>query len=498
MTRPTGATAAASTSAAASSTSAVVAPTGMLASQRWVFTLTVAFLYAAAVLRSVLAFDDGRRVAALVLLLVWLALLLTEPALSRRWRPWFTVNVVLQAAVIAVALTLSDSSDFFAILLAVPSMQAAMRWRIGSTAVLIGLFGVLTGLCLISQYGVTQAATFAAIYAGTDAFLAAYALTTKRASEARTRNEALAGDLRQTNSRLADYAARAERLAGARERQRLARDLHDSVTQTLFSMTLTARSALLLLQRSPEQVAAQLDQIDELARSALREMDAVAAELPASTPGGEELPAALERHVLERERQDGLVVTLEVGGSEGGAQTLPVEGGGGGAADEGGAPPPRAEGEEAGAPLSRAETAALLRIVQEALNNVVKHAGMSTATVRLRLRPPCRLEIEDQGGGFDPERAGGRGLGLGGMRERAAEVGWSLMVESSPGAGTRVVVEAPEGGSGTSVVVEVSEGGTATRVAAEAPEGGGVAGEPSDQVVTEEIPSEGGRGSGPE
>jgi signal transduction histidine kinase len=413
---------------------------GLLASQRWVFTLTVAFLYAAAVLRSVLAFDDGRRLLALALLVAWLALLLCEPALSRRWHPWFTVNVVLQAALIAVALTLSDSSDFFAILLAVPSMQAAMRWQVRSVAILIGLFAVLTGLCLVAQYGPIQSATFAAIYAGAEAFLAAYALTTKRATEARLGNEALAADLRHANDRLADYAARAERLAGVRERQRLARDLHDSATQTLFSMTLTARSALLLLSRSPGQVAAQLDQVDELAHSALREMDALSAELP-SPPAGDELPDALARHLRERERTDGLSLALEVEG-------------------------------EGGRRLSPAETAALLRIVQEALNNVAKHAGTSSATVRLRLQRPCRLEIEDQGGGFDPQRVDDRGLGLDGMRERAAEIGWSLSVASAPGAGTRVVAEEPVGVSAGEAV--------------------------SGDVVAEETANEGGRGSGAE
>ncbi len=399
---------------------------GLLSSQRWVFTLTVAFLYTAAVLRSVLAFDDGGRLLALVLLLVWLVLVLLEPALSRRWRPWFALNVVLQAAAIAVALTLSDSSDFFAILLAVPSMQATMRWRVRDAGVLIGLFALLTGLCLVAQYGVTQAVTFAAVYAGAEVFLAAYALTTKRASEARLQNEALADDLRHANSRLAEYAARAERLAGVRERQRLARDLHDSATQTLFSMTLTARSALLLLQRAPRQVAAQLDQVDELARSTMREMDALSAELP-SPPAGEELPIALARHLRERERTEGLVVALEV---EGEAESST-----------------EAAGEGAGARLSPAEAAALLRIVQEALNNVAKHAGTSSATVRLRLRRPCRLEIEDRGRGFDPGEVDDRGLGLDSMRERAAEIGWSLAIASSPGGGTRVVAEEPAGAS---------------------------------------------------
>ena len=142
-------------------------------------------------------------------------------------------------------------------------------------------------------------------------------------------------------------------------------------------------------------------------------MDALSAELP-SPPAGEELPIALARHLRERERTEGLVVALEV---EGEAESST-----------------EAAGEGAGARLSPAEAAALLRIVQEALNNVAKHAGTSSATVRLRLRRPCRLEIEDRGRGFDPEQVDDRGLGLDGMRERAAEIGWSLAIASSPGA----------------------------------------------------------------
>jgi len=419
---------------------------GPLTSHRWVFTLTVVFLFAASVLRSVLAFDDGRRLVALGMLAVWLVLLLSEPALSRRWRGWFVVSVAGQAAAVGVALTLSDASDFFAILLAVPAMQATMRWRLRDAAILIALFGVLTQLALIGNYGAAQAATFVAIYAGAQTFLAAYALTTKRATEARRRNEELASELRRANDRLADHAARAERLATVRERQRLARDLHDSVTQTLFSMTLTARSARLLLERSPAQVTGQLDQIDDLARGALAEMTALSAELPLAV-ADDDLAAALAAHVRERERSDGLSVTVEVeGGGEGEAVTSPTE------------------------------TAALLRIVQEALNNVVKHADTPSASVRLRLRVPRRLEIEDDGKGFDPRRAGGRGLGLGGMRERAAEIGWTLAVESAPGTGTRVIVEEDvgeeDGGAERGVAGEIAAArGAARRDAAGQPAG---------------------------
>jgi signal transduction histidine kinase len=294
-----------------------------LVSQRWIFTMTVAFLYVASVLRSLLEFDGQRRLLALALLAVWLVLLLTEPALSRRWRPCFAVFVALQAVVVGVLLSLSDASDFFAILLAIPSMQAMERWQVRQAAVLIGLFAVLVGLSLTNEYGAVQAVTFAAIYTGVNVFLASYALAAKRATEARVRNEGLADDLRDANRRLADYAERAERLAGARERQRLARDLHNSVTQTLFSMTLTAQSALLLLQRSPQQVAVQLDQIDRLAHSAMSEMDTLSAELPPSPPADGGLPAGLRRHLTERERQDGLSVALEVDGEGAGSENPP-------------------------------------------------------------------------------------------------------------------------------------------------------------------------------
>jgi signal transduction histidine kinase len=162
-------------------------------------------------------------------------------------------------------------------------------------------------------------------------------------------------------------------------------------------------------------VAAQLDQVDLLARSATEQLAALAAELPPSavTEGG--LLAALERHCVERRLRDRLAVTLEVEGDD----PVPPETG-----------------------------LALLRIAQEGLNNVVKHAGVSEAAVRLRLRRPFRLEVEDRGRGFDPHRAGGAGLGLTSMNERATEMGWSLAVTSSPGHGTRVVAEEIPGEGG--------------------------------------------------
>ena len=149
-------------------------------------------------------------------------------------------------------------------------------------------------------------------------------------------------------------------------------------------------------------MTAQLDQIDELARAALDEMAALGAGAGPATGVAGGLPGALRQLCAEREQRDGLAVTVEVDGDE----ALPEE-----------------------------DERALLRIAQEGLNNVVKHAGVGEAAVRLRLRRPLRLEVTDEGRGFDPRDAAGAGLGLDGMRERAAERGWGFSVTSRPGGG---------------------------------------------------------------
>ena len=336
----------------------------------------------------------------MVLLAAWLVLVLAVPLAERIWAPSFGLLLAAQSAVILVLLTQSDSSDYFAVLLAAPTMQAMERWRPGAVAVLIAVFAVLTGLGLASEYGIAGALPLVALYAATDVFFAAYVFAARRAVEARTRSEALAADLREANQRLVESAGQAERLGAARERQELARDLHDSVTQTLFSMTLTAQSALLLLRRDPSEVTAQLDQIDELARAALDEMAALGTGAGPAVAVAGGLPGALRRHCAERERRDGLAVTVEVDGDE----ALPEE-----------------------------DERALLRIAQEGINNVAKHAGVGEAAVRLRLRHPLRLEIQDEGRGFDSRDAEGAGLGLDGMRERAVERGWHFSVTSRPG-----------------------------------------------------------------
>ena len=182
------------------------------------------------------------------------------------------------------------------------------------------------------------------------------------------------------------------------------------MTQTVFSMTLTTQSALLLLDREPARVTAQLDRLGQLTQNALSEMQLLISELKPEEAGGRGLMADLRRYLAGGHFPDDLSIDLEVQG---------------------------------GQSLRPAEEQSLFHIVQEALNNIVKHAQTRKAQVRLHLTEPMWIEIEDQGRGFDLQHAQGdsRRLGLHSMRERAREIGWDLQIKTSPGAGTCVRVE---------------------------------------------------------
>jgi signal transduction histidine kinase len=383
---------------------------------RSIFLLTAGLLFAAAALRSVVSLSgDPLLTEVLLLLAVWLALLVLEAVVTPRWASFCPLALAVQTVVVVVLMGRVWHGDFYAILFGVVSMRAMQRLGWKTTFLWIALFTPLTVLALSLSYDAGEAVVFALMYAGMDVFLALFTLVTARVAAARAASETLATEVALANREVEVSARRVERLAAAEERHRLARELHDSVTQTVFSMNLAAQSAVLLLPRDRGAVAAQLDVLGQLGRSALDEIRALGSELADEGSGDEDLEAALRRHVAERAWPAGLSVRLDV----------EVEGG---------------PGAPAGPALSATEEHALFRIAQEALNNVVKHSGARHATVRLRSVSPCSLAVVDDGHGFEPEAVRGRGgLGLAGMRERAREIGWELEVEPAPGGGTCVL-----------------------------------------------------------
>lgn len=209
-------------------------------------------------------------------------------------------------------------------------------------------------------------------------------------------------------------AKRREVEAALEQRQRIARDLHDSVSQSLFSLTLHARTAKRLLGRTgsgvTEPVARELEDVETLSHAALAEMRALIFEL---RPGGlaeEGLVAALTKHAAAISARERLAIDVQ-----GPSDRLPLG----------------ADAEEH-----------LYRIGQEALANVARHAHATHALVTVtNSSDTVVLEVRDDGSGFDPNVPYAGHLGLESMRGRAAEIGADIRVESDPACGTSVRIE---------------------------------------------------------
>jgi signal transduction histidine kinase len=197
-------------------------------------------------------------------------------------------------------------------------------------------------------------------------------------------------------------------LAAGEERAHLARELHDSVTQALFSMTLVSRSVEMLLDRDPDAAREQLVQLRELQREALAEMRALIFELRPGNLEQDGLSRALKTHAAALQGRLGLPIVVD--------SELPER-----------------------LPLPAEEV--LYRIAQEALHNVVKHAAAQRVRVEVRMVDGgVRLRVEDDGKGFDVDRVPEGHLGLAGMRARSERVGARFSCTSELGEGTTVEV----------------------------------------------------------
>jgi signal transduction histidine kinase len=204
---------------------------------------------------------------------------------------------------------------------------------------------------------------------------------------------------------------RSRELSTIEERKRLARELHDSVTQTLFSIGLTAEAAAELVESDPARARAQLGHLQELTRAAMTEMRSLIFELRPAELETEGLAAALRKHVEVLQRLYDQEIELRVDGD----RRLPPD------VEKG-----------------------LLRIAQEALGNALRHAGAGHVELSLAARDSrVSIRVVDDGQGFDPAEAATRSrrLGLTSMRERAEALGGVLTIESAQGKGTTISVE---------------------------------------------------------
>jgi two-component system NarL family sensor kinase len=222
------------------------------------------------------------------------------------------------------------------------------------------------------------------------------------------------GDLLSIALERARLFERSARLGALEERNRLARELHDTLAQSLAAIALQLESADALLEAGApgDKVSPAVRRALALTRASLDDARRSVLDLRAAPLEGRTLAEALAALVRSVDGEAGLSASLELIGA---AHPLPV----------------------------RVEVA-LFRIAQEALNNVRQHAGACQVCVRLATTPDeVRLLVTDDGAGFDPEWPAEGRFGLMGLRERARLLGGALRLETSPGAGTTVEVVAP-------------------------------------------------------
>ncbi|MFD8387515.1 histidine kinase [Streptomyces sp. NPDC059679] len=215
-----------------------------------------------------------------------------------------------------------------------------------------------------------------------------------------------------TNARLYE---RSRELTIAGERARLAHELHDAVSQKLFSLRLTAQAATALVDRDPARAKGELQQIAALAAEAADELRSAVVELRPAALDEDGLVATLRTQIRVLDRAHTARVTFAAHG----VRALPA-----------------------------AQEEALLRVAQEGLHNALRHADADRVEVTLaRHGQGALLRVTDDGAGFDPSavRRAGRHLGLVSMRDRAGGVGGRLAVESAPGKGTVIEMEVPGG-----------------------------------------------------
>jgi signal transduction histidine kinase len=192
----------------------------------------------------------------------------------------------------------------------------------------------------------------------------------------------------------------------------MARELHDALNQSLFSLSLTARAASRHLATDPERTAEELSEIATLSRQAMAELRTVVEGLRTPDVDRDGLVPAIRGLAQLMSRVHHIEVDVVADGDPG------LEG--------------RVEHE-------------VFRIVQEALTNAVRHAQAASVTVSVLNNEKLEVIVDDDGIGFDPEAQGSRGrrLGLTSMRDRASSLGGRLIITSSPGNGATVRLEVP-------------------------------------------------------
>ena len=382
----------------------------------WVFYLVYYLLYLAVLNRELPNYLGTKDQAVVIsLFVVYPVLMATERLISRVIPKFIYLYFILQLGIITWLVLIPNDpadQDYFINLVLPLCGQAIWNLNVKIGKYFVVAFSLFCFITMILYYPQSDGISFGLTYVAGCILVSVLSAATIRSINARQKTQELLEELKIANQKLKDYALQIEGLAVAEERNRLARELHDSVTQIIFSLTLSAQAARILIERDLTRAKSELDNMQELAQSALAEMRTLIQELhPHSITDGGLIPA-LRQLIAKRQENNGVAIDLRLQGNHRLPENIEAE---------------------------------LYRIVQEALSNVAKHSQADHAIVSLNMEVENRivLEIEDSGIGFDPKtiKSLPGHLGLTSMEERVRAIGGILALDSQPGKGTRLKVE---------------------------------------------------------
>jgi signal transduction histidine kinase len=343
---------------------------------------------------------------------------------TQTWKLHLYLGVM--TAIVAVLMSFQPQIGVFPMLFFVLSPIAMMVFPQRMGIIWIGIYTLVTAALFFVYMTPIDAFLSVLPYAAGYGFFGAFARTLANAEEAREESQNLLSELQTAHRQLQEYAAQVEELAVAEERNRLSREMHDTIGHRLTVSAVQLEGAQRLIPRDPQRSAEMVETAREQVREALRELRSAVATL--REPLETDLPVitALQRLVNEFDRATDLNVHL----------ILPEE----------------------QPPLSNAQRLALYRAAQEALTNVQRHAQAQQVWVQVTNRQDCvLLSVSDDGIGF-PAETKENAFGLHGMRERAAHLGGELILENRQGGGAQLQLRLP-------LMEEISDDGNDPAVA---------------------------------
>jgi two-component system, NarL family, sensor histidine kinase YdfH len=381
----------------------------------WMLTMAMIVITASVLLGTPSVREPARLIPFVALMVIHTALHWLSPRLTKTQPRWVVAYLIGQGLLAFLLCLMVQGGGlllglYMALVGEAFGMLPTLRWKVASVAYYL----VLSAVNYLLSFGGEAFIWWVVAVAPMTFFVLTYVVLYTRQAEARDEAQTLSRKLEAANRQLMEYSSQVEDLTRAAERQRMARELHDTLAQGLAGLILQLEAANShLASNKPERAQAIVQQAMARARGTLADARRAIDNLRAENPAPSDLAAAVQAEADRFTAATGLPCELTL--------ALP-------------------------APLSQANREQALRTVTEALTNVARHAQARQVWVRLAAPPQgpgLYIEIRDDGCGFDPAAIAPGHYGLLGLRERARLANGRLDISSAPHQGTTVQLWLP-------------------------------------------------------